>query len=127
MFVQRMPSPDLLYTQNEYVGVETLENTVSMLIVSAENVRMFDDEVENDSSSEQAPNESTEATTHNIANTFFIIKHNAFSPIILRTRESFTYASKYYKGTAESNRVKLSTGLKNKPPIFCMDEGKVVN
>lgn len=65
-----MPSPDLLYTQNERVEVGTVENTVSILTVSVENVRVFDGDRLNESSSVQAARKANATVRHIVDNNF---------------------------------------------------------
>jgi hypothetical protein len=49
-----MPSPDRLYTHTVFVTVGTVENVVSIFMVSAENVSSLVADVVNESSSVQA-------------------------------------------------------------------------
>ena len=69
--VHLIPSPDLLYTQNERVDDGTVENIVSRLTVSAVNVSMLACDVLNESSSQ--PDNTAKPNSSNIYNTQFFL------------------------------------------------------
>jgi hypothetical protein len=70
-----MPSPDLLYTQKNLLLVGTLEKTVSMLIVSVENVRRWSGDVVKESSSVHADIMTVAANANKNLLTEYFIKY----------------------------------------------------
>jgi len=72
MLLQRIPFPERLYTQNDFVGVGTRENTVSNFTESTENVNSLDGESLNESPSEQAASNKTTNKTTDLHNNLIV-------------------------------------------------------
>jgi hypothetical protein len=85
MLVHFNPSPDLLYTQNDLVEDGTLEKTVSIDMVSAENVRILLEDVEKLSSSLHADSMANDDIVAIMIDLYFIINITIFSPFYFMT------------------------------------------